>query len=149
MILHREIVEIVHTPCCSHGRRCDLGCLYRFVKPEASQITEKRFKLYPLRVCGPPTWPLWAPLCYLLGCTVTNNCKFEIFVFPLLIQNIFIWLKLLVTVSGHMSLNWTGEKKSTYNESSIMQFSLDVLHSVYSNVCFTQSIKNIRSGLTN
>lgn len=30
-----------------------------------------------------------------------------------------------------------------------MQFSLDVLRSIYSNVCFTQSIKNIRSGLTN
>lgn len=41
------------------------------------------------------------------------------------------------------------EKIISISDDSIMLVSLEVLHSINSNVSFTQSIKNIRSGLTN
>lgn len=148
---HKErIVGTVHTPCCSRGWCCNL---FSVQLPKGWSIADNpgKIKNFIAFSCfGAPTRPLWALLCYLLGCTITNNCKFLTFVSPPLIHNIFIWLKLLVNASGHMSLNLTGNKKiNSIDNDSVMQFSLDVLRSIYSNVCFTQSIKNIRIGLPN
>lgn len=74
MILERKTVEIVDTPCCSHGRYCDLCFLYKFLKRESSQITEERLKtLSPSSCFWAPNKALVSPIVLSVGMLSTAN----------------------------------------------------------------------------